>query len=206
MIRKKVVRKAHAMRGELYRSLVLEAAEQEFAAHGFADARVQRVADSVGLSVGTLYNLFESKEGLYEELHKKRATALMEQLVASLNTDAPVQERLANTVRTLTAFAAEHPDYLRMVFQRGNAWSNQSSHSPVLEQRFFQRGVELASALCQLAISRGEMVEDEPRRIVLTLMAVLQAQMASWLDSGLNEDADAVSARIISLFSRMYAI
>lgn len=204
MIGKKVVRKAHALRGELYRSLVLEAAEQEFAEHGFNDARVQRVADSVGLSVGTLYNLFDSKEGLYSELHKQRSKVLMERLVAALNADVPTQERLANSVRALVGFTAEHPRYLRILFQRGTAWSNPGSH-PAAERKFFQRSVELATALCQTAIDRGEMVADQPRRIVLTLMAVLQAQMECWLDSDMAEDPEQVSTRIVGLFGRMYA-
>lgn len=203
MIRKKLARKAHALRGELYRSLVLEAAEQEFASHGFADARVQRVADSVGLSVGTLYNLFDSKEGLFAELHRKRASALMERLVASLNTEAPVLERLGNTVRTLVEFTVEHPKYLRILFQRGNAWANEGSH-PDSEQQYFTRGVEFAISLVQTAIANNEMVADDPRRIVLTLMAVLQAQMENWLDTGMKEEASLVSGRIIELYKRMY--
>jgi AcrR family transcriptional regulator len=96
---------------------VPEAAEQEFAEHGFADARVQRVADNVGLSVGTLYNLFESKEGLYAEQHKQRSTALMERLVAALHAEQAVHDRIGNTVRVLVAFTTEHPRYLRILFQ-----------------------------------------------------------------------------------------
>lgn len=202
MIRKKLERKAHALRGELYRSLVLEAAEEEFAKHGFAEARVQRVADSVGLSVGTLYNLFESKEGLYEELHRLRGNALIELLVAALSREAPVLAKLGDAVHTLVQFTVEHPKYMSLVLQRGNAWSSQRAH--LFAEQYFDRGVELASSLCQLAIERGEMVADDPRRIVLTLTGVLQAQMASWLDKGMREAPDAVTSRIIDLYRRMY--
>ncbi len=203
MATKKVARKAHALRGELYRSLVLEAAEEEFAKYGFADARVQRVADSVGLSVGTLYNLFESKDGLYAELHRLRGTALMTRLGAALDGEGPVPERLANSVRALVGFTVEYPKYMRMVLQRGNAWSNQLSH-PVPDQAFVKRSIGLAVSLCAAAIQRGELRAEDPRRLILTLTAVLQAQMASWLEDGMKEAPERVSARIVDLFARLY--
>jgi hypothetical protein len=82
MIGKKVERKAHALRGELYRSLVLEAAEQEFAEHGFADARVQRVADNVleaGVDIDMLDNfLIKIGVGMVNERLMPKPAALDE--------------------------------------------------------------------------------------------------------------------------------
>lgn len=204
MVRKKVERKAHALRGELYRGLVLEAAEQEFAEHGFAQARMQRVAEAVGLSVGTVYNLFESKEALYAAVHQQRGSALVQRVMASLTADEPALARLANTVRVHVAFSAEHPNYLRMQLQRGNFWSSHGGHAPGLEQQSFRRGVEAAAALCQAAIRAGELVEEEPRRMVLSFTAVHQAHLQSWLDEGMAETPSLVAERIVQLFERMY--
>jgi AcrR family transcriptional regulator len=46
------------------RALILEAAANEFAIHGFAGANVNRIAEAAGFSIGTVYNYFPSKRDL----------------------------------------------------------------------------------------------------------------------------------------------
>lgn len=45
--------------------LILDAAEHEFARHGFRDAAVERIAEASGITKALIYQYFESKEGLY---------------------------------------------------------------------------------------------------------------------------------------------
>jgi AcrR family transcriptional regulator len=204
MARKKPAGKAHALRAELYRGLVLEAAEQEFADHGFAEARMQRVADAVGLSVGTLYNLFESKEALYAAVYQSRVMSLLSLIQEALAVEASIVARIESAVRAYVTFAAQHPNYLRMNLQRGNTWSTQAGHRPGWEQKSFSEGVGAAAALLSQAIARGELVDEPPRRMVLTLIGVHQAQLQAWVETGMAEPADEVASRIASLFRRMY--
>jgi AcrR family transcriptional regulator len=51
---------------ESKRRQLLEAALAEFAAHGIAGARVDRVAKEAGVSAGLIYKYFESKEALFD--------------------------------------------------------------------------------------------------------------------------------------------
>src|SRR6188472_4420808 len=44
---------------------ILSAALEEFAAHGFHDASLNRVIDSAGISKGSMYYYFDGKEDLY---------------------------------------------------------------------------------------------------------------------------------------------
>jgi len=44
---------------------ILSAALEEFAAHGFHDASLNRVIDAAGISKGSMYYYFDSKEDLY---------------------------------------------------------------------------------------------------------------------------------------------
>lgn len=50
------------------RQRLVEAALDEFSERGFAAARMEDIASRAGLSKGTLYLYFDSKEGLFEEL------------------------------------------------------------------------------------------------------------------------------------------
>ena len=47
------------------RTLILEKAAEMFEAEGFGEMKVSRLAKEVGVSVGSIYSYFDSKEGLY---------------------------------------------------------------------------------------------------------------------------------------------
>lgn len=177
-MRDKVVRKAHALRGELYRGLVLDAAEEEFAAHGYADARMQRLADKVRLSVGTIYNLFDSKEALYAAIHARGAGELTPRLMAALAAGGPALTRIARAVHVHLSFCAAHPQQLRMLLWQATFWSSHEAHAPGIELESIERGVRAVTAFCSEAIERGELVAGEPRRMVLSMIAGASGPLA----------------------------
>lgn len=52
--------------GERSRTRLLTAAADEFAAHGIAGARVDRIADAAGVNKAQMYSWFKSKRGLFD--------------------------------------------------------------------------------------------------------------------------------------------
>jgi len=50
---------------EAKRELILEEVSRIFESEGFSDVRIQEIARRLGMSVGALYKLFDSKEALY---------------------------------------------------------------------------------------------------------------------------------------------
>src|SRR5947207_3655114 len=54
------------------RERILAAAFQEFAAQGFAGARVDRIADRAGINKRMLYHYFGDKEGLFREVLRRK--------------------------------------------------------------------------------------------------------------------------------------
>ena len=86
------------------RQRILSAAEAEFAEHGFAGARVARIAAVAGVNKQLLFHYFQSKAGLHEAV----ATS-----VANRSTLEPPQgktpaERLRVTVQYLVRTAQNH--------------------------------------------------------------------------------------------------
>src|SRR2546422_8310482 len=51
---------------------ILAAAFREFAAQGFAGARVDRIADRAGINKRMLYHYFGDKEGLFREVLRRK--------------------------------------------------------------------------------------------------------------------------------------
>ncbi|MBS3873206.1 MAG: TetR/AcrR family transcriptional regulator [Firmicutes bacterium] len=65
---------------EEVRARILEAALDEFEAHGYAKAQVQRIAQEAQVSTGNLYRYFASKEDIFDSIVRscyERIAALM---------------------------------------------------------------------------------------------------------------------------------
>jgi len=60
-----VARPRFAKLPESQQQAILSAALEEFAAHGFYDASLNRVIDAAGISKGSMYYYFDGKEDLY---------------------------------------------------------------------------------------------------------------------------------------------
>lgn len=88
-------------KGERTRARLLEAAKEIFEEHGFLDARVTDIAERAGVSHGSFYHYFESKEQIFREV----ATLVDEQLSEPLGSvilarspESPA-ERLRTAIR-----------------------------------------------------------------------------------------------------------
>jgi len=97
----------------MYRRAVLAAAEQVFAAQGIRGARIQDIAKLARVSVGTVYNHFESKEDIVAALREEHEREL--RVVAAEDPTVPsgfepqfraLMDRLIKTVESHRAFFA----------------------------------------------------------------------------------------------------
>lgn len=99
------------------RRQILEGARQVFMAAGFDGASMGEVAKAAGVSKGTLYVYFDSKEALFEALTVEAKGGLAEALFSldETNPDVPaVLTRLGLSYLTMLA-RPEHVSIIRMV-------------------------------------------------------------------------------------------
>lgn len=89
-------------KGAQTRARLLAAAKEIFEENGFLDARISDIAERAGLSHGSFYHYFDSKEEVFREV----AAAVEDQLSAPLGTvildpdsDATPQERIREGIR-----------------------------------------------------------------------------------------------------------
>lgn len=93
---------------EATRARLLAAATDEFARHGVAGARVDRIASAAGANKQLIYAYFESKHGLFDAVLAKHCGALAERVPF----DA---EDMPGYVGRLFDYALEHPEVYRLV-------------------------------------------------------------------------------------------
>jgi AcrR family transcriptional regulator len=83
------------------RDAILEAAASVCARDGAAQLRMEEIAASAGVAVGTLYNYFQDRSALVRALLELRTVTLLEGLDAASHGEAPFLERLAAFVQAL---------------------------------------------------------------------------------------------------------
>jgi AcrR family transcriptional regulator len=92
------------------RSRLIGAAIAEFADHGMAGARVDRIASAAAANKRAIYDYFTSKEGLFD--------AALLRVIGDLNEAVPLREDLPRYAAELFDYLRDHPEAVRMIAWR----------------------------------------------------------------------------------------
>jgi TetR/AcrR family transcriptional regulator len=90
---------------------ILAAAAVEFAARGYAGARVDEIARRARVNKAMLYYHFASKQGLYRTLLRTTFAGIAAPLQAIAAQPLPPADRLDRAVDAMAAFVAAHPHF-----------------------------------------------------------------------------------------------
>src|SRR5271163_1866646 len=94
------------------RAAVIEAAEDEFGAHGFSRGSLNVIARRAGVAKGSLFQYFADKRDLYAfitDIASQRVRSCMEDLIREVDPSRPFFEFLADMLDGWVAYYAEHP-------------------------------------------------------------------------------------------------
>ena len=94
---------------------IVAAAEREFAEHGMAGARTDRIARAARVNKALLYYYFKSKNELYIEVVNSLFRGLLVVMDEAFDSEAPYRERIVSFVNGYFDFVAAHPNYPRLV-------------------------------------------------------------------------------------------
>src|SRR5262245_33812485 len=99
---------------------VLETARRLFIRRGYGGTPMADIAGGSGFAVGTLYELFPSKEAMLRRLLEDRIERLLERLREAAARAADPRQQIEQMVRTHLGFFQEDPVLLRLTL---SAWS-----------------------------------------------------------------------------------
>ena len=97
-----------------HREEILSAALHLFSDKGFHNVSMQEIAHASEFAVGTLYNFFDSKEILFDEMARNCGEKITSKLLVVLDSPGTEVERLTNFIRYLPTLLEEHADFMRM--------------------------------------------------------------------------------------------
>jgi AcrR family transcriptional regulator len=138
---------------ERTRQLILDAAVEEFSAHGLAGARVGRIADRAGVNKERLYSNFGNKEDLFDTVLTRELSRLARALPL---TDEDASD-LASYAVAVHDYHLSNPHFLRLVHWEALERGTASPSLPDRTSHYRSRTEVLARAQ-----GRGDLPESVP--------------------------------------------
>ncbi|MFN8624804.1 MAG: TetR/AcrR family transcriptional regulator [Candidatus Binatia bacterium] len=169
----------------LRQEIIFTAAEAVLAARGFHGTSVDEIARRAEVSVGTLYNLFGSKESLYTALLESRMEDLRTGIRQHGAAAATGLEKLHGVVDAIFAYCAEHERGFRVYVtaSHGLEWNV----LPQFGQRVFdcmQAFLNDVTALCRMAVRERSLPRLEPKFLAMSLLGTIDSFVTQWATEG----------------------
>ncbi len=104
-------------RGERTRGSILEAAEALFAERGFAETRLEDVAEAVGIRRASIVYYFRDKRELYDAVLADVFAGLRERIEPVLLAPGPLARRIPAAVGVWVDYVGERPSLARLLLR-----------------------------------------------------------------------------------------
>src|SRR3954464_4257157 len=156
------------------RAAILQAAAEEFAAHGVAGARTDAIAREARVNKALLYYYFKDKETLYGAVLDHVFGGLRDSTQAALSSDLPPRDKLLAYVGAHFDYIASHPLYPRitqsemMRAARGNA-----PHLKRIAKQYFVPLFSRVASVIEEGQARGDFRPVDPLHFVPSMIAII---------------------------------
>jgi AcrR family transcriptional regulator len=168
-----------------YREAILDAAERVFLTDGFQSAKMVDVAEATGVSVGTLYNYFDSKDAVFLALVERHRARYFEMLSAPHPSEDPIDQLREFVQRSL--HFVETNGALFTIYLRSSTpvFDPMLRNTPAINaaednQRYSDQLTQLLSD----GIRRGCLRDDIPvDELAWSIHSLLHAAVLEWVGS-----------------------
>jgi len=152
------------------RQAILDAALEEFAARGFAAARLDDMARRAGVAKGTIYLYFPDKGSLFQELVRAMLSPLIAAIEAAALREIPIRALVELILNTFVSdiYETRRKDVLRLIITEG-------ARFPELAEFYYReviaRVLPPVRERLRLAVEQGELAHDALARFPQLLVA-----------------------------------
>ena len=152
------------------RQAILDAALEEFAARGFAAARLDDMARRADVAKGTIYLYFRDKESLFQELVRAMLSPLVAAIEAATLRELPIRALVELILNTFVSdiYETRRKDVLRLIITEG-------ARFPELAEFYYReviaRVLPAVRERLRLAVEQGELAHDALARFPQLLVA-----------------------------------
>lgn len=175
---------------------MLSTAHALFAERGYAAVTMDEVAAAVGVTKPLLYTYFGNKDRLYLACMRPAGDALLEAVVAAVETSSTPVEALRSGIRAFFAFIDADRSAWRVLFDETLPAGGEVARG-VLEYRERLASLVTAALLDQIPAGRGgRRARAEVAALSVALLGAAEALGRWWLRSGAIPAAEAAELLI----------
>ena len=185
------------------RAEILEQAEKIFAAKGFHETTMARIAAASGFSTGSLYQFFRSKEELYSVMVTERVRRMYEGIEQNAGHEPSTEGRIRALVIAHFGYVENHIDFYRLMVGHESGLRSEglkNLREQILEEHV--RHVDFIEDVLREGIGRRVLRDLETRPLAHALMGIVAYFKFAWI---MNPEGASLSDRVddvLELFFR----
>jgi AcrR family transcriptional regulator len=161
---------------------VLDTTRRLFARKGYQRTTMVEVAAASEVALGTLYQIFPSKEAMLCSLLEDYVDQLLERVRQATDEAGDAREQLRRAIRTQLTFSQQNADVLRLYL---SGWTG---YDFTVRQHFgeriddkYEEYLKVLETLFRRGARDGVFVSGPPRRLALVLAGTIHALVRRWL-------------------------
>ena len=151
------------------RQRIIESTARIIGDRGYAEASVARIVEDVGISQGTFYRYFTTRQDLFDVVLPTYAERMLEFIQKHVDKDALGLDREMQRMQAFLDFVADHPWFARVVDEA-------NVQAPAGNAAYFDRVVNGYVRTLKRAVDRGEIEGYEPDELEGIAIALLAAR------------------------------
>lgn len=177
---------ARRRRTEAKRTRILEVAMRHFAQHGFKAARVESITAELGIAKGSVFQHFNSKDGLFLEAYRKAASMLPAYMDAG---ETVLRRGFFATLRYWLGRTGHmlHEDWIPYRVTLLGNYGTELRLRREINRFMVSEDPYGTNAFVQWGIERGEVRGDVPQEMIVSLVDWM---MNSFQDALLTQELD----------------
>jgi len=172
---------------------IINSAMEEFSKNTYKKASTNRIVEKAGISKGSLFNYFKSKEKLYEYLESFAIGAIAQAIVERLNWDQPdLLIRIKDIVIIKLEVCSKYPylmGFSKSIFENRSIDELKSTYEklvPNLYEKVYYENIDFS-------LFREDMGREEVMNILIWTFEKMGENYLKRIESGESIDYDALS-------------
>jgi len=170
----------HPDTSEIRRNQILDAATKVFVRQGFQHARMDDIVEESGLSKGTLYWYFKSKEDIINAILRRLFTGDLEYIDNLLQAEGTVSERLIQLTDHRITGLQSMSSLVPIIFEFYAVAVHQQWVKQFINE-YFQHFLTLLEQLIQQGIDSGEFRKVNARNTAISIASSYEGLTLHWM-------------------------
>jgi TetR/AcrR family transcriptional regulator len=156
-----------------HRQEILDTSLKLFSEQGFHNVSMQQLAEASEFAVGTLYNFFDSKESLFDELTKSCGERITNKLIVILDGPGTECERLTNFIRYAPVLLEQYAAFIKLYVSELGVRGAKLSKRPAKEDFDAVLNTSLEQLL-ESGISKGIFRQVDPAITAKAIHSIIE--------------------------------